>query len=63
MHALNHNLQRGYTALTRVLLRMPWLPVVVLIPMLVIAMPVFFEGKQIFLPSMDEGEISIRLTW
>jgi len=62
MHALIHNLQRGYTALTRVLLRIPWLPVVILIPLLVITLPVFFEGKQIFLPSMDEGEISIRLT-
>ncbi len=62
MHTLIRNLQRGYTALTRVLLRMPWLPVMVLIPLLVISMPVFFEGKHIFLPSMDEGEISIRLT-
>jgi multidrug efflux pump subunit AcrB len=62
MDALIHTLQRGYTALTRVLLRIPWLPVTILVPMLFIAAPVFFEGKQIFLPSMDEGEISIRLT-
>ena len=62
MHALIHNLQRGYTALTRVLLRLPWLPLAILVPLLVVTMPVFFEGKQIFLPSMDEGEISIRLT-
>jgi multidrug efflux pump subunit AcrB len=62
MHTLIHNLQRGYTALTRVLLRVPWLPVLILVPLLVITLPVFFEGKQIFLPSMDEGEISIRLT-
>ena len=62
MHALIHNLQRGYTALTRVLLRIPWLTVLILVPLLVITLPVFFEGKQIFLPSMDEGEISIRLT-
>ncbi len=62
MEALIHSLQRGYTALTRMLLRMPWLPVIILVPMLVVAMPVFFDGKQIFLPSMDEGEISIRLT-
>jgi multidrug efflux pump subunit AcrB len=62
MDALIRTLQRGYTALTRVLLRIPWLPVAILVPMLFIAAPVFFEGKQIFLPSMDEGEISIRLT-
>ena len=62
MDALIQTLQRGYTALTRVLLRIPWLPVTILVPMLFIAAPVFFEGKQIFLPSMDEGEISIRLT-
>ena len=62
MDVIIHNLQRGYSALTRVLLRMPWLPVAILIPMLVIAMPVFFEGKQIFLPQMDEGDIRVRLT-
>ena len=55
-------LQLGYTVLTRLLLRVPWLPPLVLIPMLVLALPVFFEGKQIFLPAMDEGEISVRLT-
>jgi len=62
MDVIIHNLQRGYSALTRVLLRMPWLPVAILVPMLVIAMPVFFEGKQIFLPQMDEGDIRVRLT-
>jgi CzcA family heavy metal efflux pump len=62
MDVLIHALQQEYTALTRVLLRVPWLPVAILVPMLVIAMPVFFEGKQIFLPAMDEGEISVRLT-
>ncbi len=62
MDALIQTLQRGYTALTRMLLSIPWLPVTILVPMLFIAAPVFFEGKQIFLPSMDEGEISIRLT-
>lgn len=62
MHTQINRLQRGYTALTRLLLRLPWLPVAILVPMLIIAMPVFFDGKQIFLPSMDEGEISIRLT-
>jgi CzcA family heavy metal efflux pump len=62
MDVIIHKMQRGYSALTRLLLRMPWLPVAILIPMLVIAMPVFFEGKQIFLPQMDEGDIRVRLT-
>jgi multidrug efflux pump subunit AcrB len=55
-------LQRVYVSLTRALLRVPWLPVVILLPLLLFAAPQFFEGKQIFLPEMDEGEISIRLT-
>jgi len=62
MDVIIHNMQRGYSALTRLLLRVPWLPVAILIPMLVIAMPIFFEGKQIFLPQMDEGDIRVRLT-
>jgi len=61
MDALLSRMQRGYMALTRVLLTLPWLPPLVLIPMLVFALPVFLEGKQIFLPAMDEGEISVRL--
>jgi multidrug efflux pump subunit AcrB len=60
--ALMGLIQRGYAALTRVLLRLPWLPPLVLIPMMVFALPVFLEGKQIFLPAMDEGEISVHLT-
>ncbi|MFT5217950.1 MAG: multidrug efflux pump subunit AcrB, partial [Gammaproteobacteria bacterium] len=55
-------LQRGYVALTRGLLRLPWLILVILIPMMFYSAPVFFEGKQIFLPEMDEGEISLSLT-
>jgi multidrug efflux pump subunit AcrB len=55
-------MQRGYVGLTRFLLRFPWLPLAVLLPALVLAAPVFFGGKQIFLPQMDEGEISISIS-
>ena len=55
-------LQSGYVALTRSLLRLPWLIPIILIPMMVYSAPIFFEGKQIFLPEMDEGEISLYLT-
>ncbi|MDT8384074.1 MAG: efflux RND transporter permease subunit [Gammaproteobacteria bacterium] len=54
-------LQRGYVRLTRLLLRFPWLPLLVLLPALALAVPVFFGGKQIFMPPMDEGEISVSI--
>ncbi len=62
MDGLVKILQRGYGFLIRILMRVPWLPIVFLVPLLFYAAPVFFEGKQIFLPEMDEGEISVRLT-
>jgi multidrug efflux pump subunit AcrB len=62
MDALIEMLQRGYRSIINLVMRLPWLPVVLLIPLLLISAPVFFEGKQIFLPEMDEGEISVRLT-
>ncbi len=62
MDSLIDFLQRGYGSLIRTSIRRPWIPVIILVPLLLIAAPVFFEGKQIFLPAMDEGEISVRLT-
>ena len=61
MDCLIKILQRGYCGLIRLVLRLPWLPVILLVPLLFIHAPVFFEGKQIFLPKMDEGDISVRL--
>jgi multidrug efflux pump subunit AcrB len=55
-------MQRGYVKLTRFLLRLPWLPLLVLLPALALAAPVFVGGKQIFLPKMDEGEISVNIS-
>ena len=62
MAALMGNLQSAYARLTHSLLRHPWIPLLILLPMLILSLPVFVQGKQIFLPSMDEGEISVRLT-
>lgn len=55
-------LQRGYGVVIKTVVRLPWIPPVVLVPLLFLSTPVFFEGKQIFLPAMDEGEISVQLT-
>jgi hydrophobe/amphiphile efflux-1 (HAE1) family protein len=54
--------QRIYAALTRFILRFPWLPLLIFVPLLAISAPVFFAGKQIFLPAMDAGEISVSVT-
>ncbi|MBT3203668.1 MAG: efflux RND transporter permease subunit [Gammaproteobacteria bacterium] len=62
MDGLMRLLQKGYTGLTRLLLKLPWFPLLILLPLMFVATPVFIDGKQIFLPSMDEGEISVRLT-
>lgn len=62
MDGLIKFLQRGYVWLIKLITRVPWLPIVLLAPLLFFSTPVFFEGKQIFLPQMDEGEIYVRLT-
>ena len=62
MDALVKTMQRGYVAIIKVLIRLPWIPVLILVPLLFISTPVFVEGNQIFLPEMDEGEISVRLS-
>ena len=55
-------LQHAYSGLTRFLLRYPWLPILVFVPALIFSAPVFFAGKQIFLPKMDEGQVSISIS-
>jgi CzcA family heavy metal efflux pump len=55
-------MQRGYVRLTRFLLRFPWLPLLILVPALALSVPVFFGGKQIFMPPMDEGDISVSIS-
>jgi multidrug efflux pump subunit AcrB len=61
MDGLMVMLQKIYVAMTRFLLRVPWLPLLILVPALYVAVPVLTQGKQIFLPSMDEGDISVSV--
>ncbi len=62
MNSIIQAMQSAYSSLTRLILQLPWLPFLILLPLMYLAIPVLIEGKQIFLPSMDEGEISVRLT-
>jgi multidrug efflux pump subunit AcrB len=54
-------LQDKYSTVVRRILRFPWPVPIVFIAALTFAVPTFFSGKQIFLPKMDDGLISIRL--
>ncbi|WP_455210358.1 efflux RND transporter permease subunit [Kaarinaea lacus] len=54
-------LQDKYSAIVAHILRFSWLVPVVFIAALIISLPTFFSGKQIFLPKMDDGLVTIRL--
>lgn len=57
--------QNGYARLIRGLLARVWLKLllaVALLAGLVLAVPVFYSAKQDFLPAMDDGEVTIRMT-
>ena len=54
-------LQERYGAVVKHLLRLsPWVPGVFILA-LIVSLPTFFDSKQIFLPTMDDGSISISL--
>jgi CzcA family heavy metal efflux pump len=55
------SLQNGYSRLVCVVLRLPWLPLVGFLLLLLFAIVKLFPEKQIFLPEIDEGRVSIRL--
>ncbi len=55
-------LQDAYAALVGLLLKVPWLVILVFILGLAPASQVFFGKKQIFLPKMDDGRISVSIT-
>ena len=58
-------LQRGYAFLVRILLRHLWLQIVIvaaLIGGIIWSVPAFFEGRQVFLPDMDDGLVNIHVT-
>jgi CzcA family heavy metal efflux pump len=54
-------LQEKYSVIVARILRFPWPVPVVFIAALVLSLPTFFSGKQIFLPKMDDGLVTIRL--
>jgi multidrug efflux pump subunit AcrB len=57
-------LERAYTAALRALLARSWTKVAViavLVALLAIAVEVLFQSKQIFLPSLDDGRISVSV--
>jgi len=62
MNALMGQLQSGYRRLLDRLLRQPWWVVLALLPVLFASGYSLLNAKQIFLPAMDEGQISISIT-
>lgn len=54
-------LQKRYSGFLQAFLQKPFQPLVVFIIALVISAPMFFFGKTIFLPKMDEGEVRISV--
>ncbi len=55
-------LQTGYAWLLGWIIQLRWLVLAGFVAGLVLSVPVFTQGKQIFLPEMDEGRVSISIT-
>ncbi|MBL3527749.1 MAG: efflux RND transporter permease subunit [gamma proteobacterium endosymbiont of Lamellibrachia anaximandri] len=55
-------LQNGYAWLTSWLLKAPWLVPLLFILGMVLAWPMLSQGRQIFLPEMDEGRVYVSIT-
>lgn len=63
--AVMGRLQNGYAALLAGLLKRGWLKVAVLAVLgglLTLSAPTFLAGKQVFLPTMDDGRIRVSIT-
>lgn len=60
-HALGR-LQDGYAWLLVRMLRLRWLVIAGFVTALLVTVPGFFGGKQVFLPELDEGDVRISLT-
>ncbi|MDH5444161.1 MAG: efflux RND transporter permease subunit [Gammaproteobacteria bacterium] len=54
-------LQTRYSGFLHKQLSHPWRLLMIFIPILVLSLPLFLFGKQIFLPKMDEGQIRISV--
>lgn len=61
MNTLMQHLQSNYRRLLGRLLRRPWWVVLALLPFLAGSVYSVLHAKQIFLPAMDEGQISISI--
>jgi len=55
-------LQNQYARLVSIILRIPWLILILFAVGLFYTVPTFFSGKQIFLPKLDDGLINIRIS-
>ncbi|MEW8298750.1 MAG: efflux RND transporter permease subunit [Candidatus Thiodiazotropha sp.] len=58
---LMSRLQNAYSSLVELLLKQPWIPLAVFVLLLLFAFFKLVPEKQIFLPQIDEGRITIRL--
>lgn len=54
-------LQNSYSRLLAVILRAPWIPVVIFCAAITYPVNTFMEGKQIFLPNLDEGQVYVSI--
>ncbi len=55
------SLQNGYSRLLALLLKAPWIPLLVFCAGIAYPWQYFGEAKQVFLPNLDEGQIYIHL--
>ncbi|MBA1332290.1 hypothetical protein QQ73_14655, partial [Candidatus Endoriftia persephone str. Guaymas] len=62
VNQLFDGLQAGYGWLVRQLLRAPWLLPLLFIAALALIWPLLSQGRQVFLPNMDEGRIYVSVT-
>jgi CzcA family heavy metal efflux pump len=59
---LVERLRNGYRTLLTKLLDLRWPVIGLFVAALVLAVPVLFSSKQLFLPQLDEGQIQVRIT-
>jgi len=60
--ALVRVLQRLYASFVSKILRFSWLIILAFVVALSFSLPNFFSGKQTFLPKMDDGRITVRIS-
>ncbi len=53
------HMQNGYASIIGLFLKLRWIVIVLFMTGLALSLPVFMSGKHIFLPTMDDGRISV----